>query len=271
MRRTAIWSVSLIVALLAVVLAMLVAGCGGSDDGAEEPAAASQQVERQERETTEQPAQQDAGDQDAQQDQEQQQPVERSAQSTSAAPRDSATLRIARSEPINLDPAQVTDVSSAVIIVEIFGGLLTLDQDLRIAPDLAEAVPGPTTNADGTVTYRFTLRRDAKFHDGKRISAGDVKWSFERHAAPETLSPTAPDFLGDIIGVREYTRGRADEIVGIQVIDDVTLDITIDSAKPYFLYLMTFPVAFVVDRAQVEADPERWSLRPNGTGPFQAP
>ncbi len=270
MRRTAIWSVSLIVALLAVVLAVLVAGCGGSEDGAEEPAAASQQVERQERESSEQPARQDAGEQqDQQEQQQQQQPVERSAESTSAGPRDAGTLRIARAEPINLDPAQVTDVSSAVIIVEVFGGLLTLDQDLRIAPDLAEAVPEPTTNADGTVTYRFTLRRDAKFHDGKRISAGDVKWSFERHAAPETLSPTAPDFLGDIIGVREYTRGRADEIVGIQVIDDVTLDITIDSAKPYFLYLMTFPVAFVVDRAQVEADPERWSLRPNGTGPFK--
>ena len=96
-----------------------------------------------------------------------------------------------------------------------------------------------------------------------------MKWSFERHADPETLSPTAPDFLGDIVGVREYTRGRADEIVGLQVIDEVTLDITIDQAKPYFLYLLTFPTAYVVDREQVEADPERWANAPNGSGPFR--
>ena len=64
-------------------------------------------------------------------------------------------------------------------------------------------------------------------------------------------------------------RGRADEVIGIQVIDDVTLDITILKSTPVFLYKMTYPTAYVLDREQVEADPERWALNPNGSGPFR--
>ena len=271
MRRTQTWAAGALIALLAALSAVLIAACGG-DDSAQPQSQSGERETRQQQQASvadgqerEERGQTDAADQDA----DQQDAAPSSQPAPQRAPRSDNTLRIARAEPLNLDPAQVTDVSSARIVVEVFGGLLTLDQDLRIAPDLAEAVPGPTLNADGTVTYRFTIRRDASFHDGKRISAEDVKWSFERHANPETLSPTAPDFLGDIVGVREYTRGRADEIVGVQVIDEVTLDITIDHAKPYFLYLLTFPTAYVVDREQVEADPERWANAPNGSGPFK--
>ena len=156
-----------------------------------------------------------------------------------------------------------------MIAVEIFGGLLVLDRSLRIAPDLAESVPGPTINDDGTVTYRFTIRSNATFHDGKQVTAEDFKWSIERNLDPETLSPTAPDFLGDIVGAAEYVRGRADEVVGVQVIDTQTLDITILQPTEVFLYKMTYPTGYVLDRRQVEADPERWALAPNGTGPFR--
>ncbi len=264
-RMTTIWAVALLIALAAA----LFAACGGDDSEQQSTASGDREDRQQQQAAPDDRQERPNGEQDAdEQGAQQEQAPTRTAEPQRAA-RPDATLRIARSSPLNLDPAQVTDVDSAVYVVEIFGGLLTLDQDLRIAPDLAESVPGPTVNSDGTVTYRFTLRSNASFHDGKRISAEDVKWSLERHAAPETLSPTAPDFLGDIVGAREYTRGRTDEIVGIQVIDELTLDITIDSAKPYFLYLLTFPTAFVVDRAQVEADPERWALEPNGSGPFK--
>ena len=266
--RTRVWAAAAGI----VFAAALLAACGGDDSAQQQSTATGDRQDRQQQQAPSDDGRQrqerQDGGQSAEQDARQEQATPRSAEPQRAV-RDDATLRIARSSPLNLDPAQVTDVDSAIYVVEIFGGLLTLDQDLRIAPDLAESVPGPTVNSDGTVTYRFTLRSDASFHDGKRISAEDVKWSLERHAAPETLSPTAPDFLGDIVGAREYTRGRAEEIVGIQVIDELTVDITIDAAKPYFLFLLTFPTAFVVDRTQVEADPERWALQPNGSGPFK--
>ena len=260
--------------LVALVLggALLLAACGGDDEEQQQQQAQSstrtertqpeedqqQEVERQERQATIQ-----------QQQQQQTDAAQSQADAAPAAPREAGEFRIARAEPINLDPAQITDVSSAVIAVEIFGGLVVLDRDLRIAADLAESVPGPSVNDDGTVTYRFTIRQNATFHDGKAITAEDFKWSFERNLHPETLSPTAPDFLGDIVGAAEYVRGRADEVVGIQVVDDHTLDITILQATPVFLYKLTYPTAYVLDREQVEADPERWALNPNGSGPFK--
>ena len=268
-------SVKALLVALALGAAILLAACGGDDEQQQQDQAQSstrtertqeeqdqqQEVTRQERQATiqQQQQQQQAGTAQAQAD----------ADAEPIAPRERGEFRIARAEPINLDPAQITDVSSAVIAVEIFGGLLVLDRDLRIAADLAESVPGPMINDDGTVTYRFTIRQNATFHDGKRITAEDFKWSLERNLHPETLSPTAPDFLGDIVGAAEYVRGRADEVVGIQVVDEHTLDITILQATPVFLYKMTYPTAYVLDRDQVEADPERWALNPNGSGPFK--
>ncbi len=267
--------------LLSVLLgaALLLAACGGDDQQQAQAEPTAQSAERTERTQTQPEQQQDttrAERQTTAQQQQQQQQSAAQAQadsdagpSASAEPRQRGEFRIARAEPINLDPAQITDVSSAVIAVEIFGGLLVLDRDLRIAPDLAESVPSPTTNDDGTLTYRFTIRDNATFHDGTPITAEDFKWSLERNLHPETLSPTAPDFLGDIVGAAEYVRGRADEVIGIQVIDAQTLDITILQSTPVFLYKLTYPTAFVLDRDQVEADPERWALNPNGSGPFR--
>ncbi len=265
----------LLVALALGAAAILFVACGG-DEEQPQPEAQQQRVAQTERTQTEQD-QQEATRQERQATIQQQQQQSGAAQAQAGAsddadplaPRERGEFRIARNEPINLDPAQITDVSSAVIAVEIFGGLLVLDRDLRIAPDLAESVPGPTINDDGTVTYRFTIRDNATFHDGKAITADDFKWSLERNLRPETLSPTAPDFLGDIVGAAEYVRGRADEVVGIQVVDEYTLDITILQATPVFLYKLTYPTGYVLDREQVEADPERWALNPNGSGPFR--
>ena len=266
--------------LVALAAAFMLAACSGSDEQqqASQTAGGSDREQRQESQSDQEQDQRQERQATIQQQQNQQQSRQQSdaaqAQASaddgvSAEPRERGEFRIARAEPINLDPAQITDVSSAVIAVEIFGGLLVLDRELRIAPDIAESVPGPTINDDGTVTYRFTIRDNATFHDGKRITAEDFKWSFERNLEPETLSPTAPDFLGDIVGAAEFVRGRADEVIGIQVIDDRTLDLTILQATPVFLYKLTYPTAYVLDRDQVEADPDRWALAPNGSGPFR--
>ena len=183
-------------------------------------------------------------------------------------PRTPGQLRIARGEPITLDPAITTDATSASYVVELFGGLVTLSRDLVVVPDLAEALPVPVINPDGSATYRFVIRRDALFHNGARVTADDVKRSIERHAAPGTFSPTAIDYLGDIVGARDYIRGRADAIQGIRVIDERTVEITIDAPKEYFLAKLTYPTAFIVDVDQIEADPRNWARSPTGTGPF---
>ena len=181
-----------------------------------------------------------------------------------------ADLRLPGGDPITLDPAIAGDAGSAAYIVEIFGGLLTIDQSLQIVPDIAEAMPTETRNPDGTVTYTFKIRRDALFHSDRPVTAQDFKYSLDRTARlGQTQSATAEAYLGDIVGAKDVTRGRADSISGVEVIDSSTLAITIDSPKSYFLAKLTYPTAFVVDQTQVEANPRNWTRKPNGTGPYE--
>lgn len=168
------------------------------------------------------------------------------------------------SDPPTFDPHLTGDTTSAGIIIEVFGGLTTIDKELEIVPDLAEDWE---VSNDGR-TYTFKLRDNLKFHDGKEVTARDVKWSLERAADPATEAPTVDVFLGDIIGVTEKAEGRAREITGVQVIDDRTISITIDQPKAYFLAKMSYPTSFVLDQANVEAG-EEWLRQPNGTGPFR--
>lgn len=176
----------------------------------------------------------------------------------------SGRIRLASGDPITLDPHLAGDATSAEYIVEIFGGLLTLDQDLNVVPDLAESVE---VSEDG-LTYTFVINQDAAFHDGRLVTAEDVAYSLTRAASRELSSPTALAYLGDIVGVREFFFGLADTIPGIEVVDERTIQLTIDAPKPYFLAKLTYPTAFVVDREQVESN-RNWTRRPNGTGPYE--
>ena len=168
------------------------------------------------------------------------------------------------SDPPTLDPHLTTDVDSAVYAVEIYGGLMTIDKELAIVGDLAETWE---VSPDGKTTT-FRLNPNAKFHNGRPVTANDVKWSLERAADPQTEAFNASVFLDDIIGVGQKLSGASTEIAGVQVIDDQTITITIDAPKAYFLSKLTYPVSFVLDQANVESD-KNWILEPNGTGPFK--
>lgn len=176
------------------------------------------------------------------------------------------TLRVPGSDPVTLDPALAGDAISATYVVELFSGLVTIDKDLNIAPDIASSWE---TSPDGKV-YTFHLRDNVVFHYSNRlVTAQDFKYSMERAADPDTASIVAEAYLGDIVGARDMVRGRADEISGIQVVDDFTLQITIDEPKPYFLAKLTYPTAFVVDKNQIESNPRNWLWKPHGTGPYR--
>ena len=167
-------------------------------------------------------------------------------------------------DPPTLDPHLMGDVTSSVIGGEVFGGLVTLSLDYQPVLDLAETC---SISEDGLV-YTFVLRENAKFHDGKPVTAHDVKWSIERAADPDTLSHTAETYLGDIVGVVDKLEGNANEISGLRVVDDRTVEFTIDAPKSYFLAKLTYPTAYVVDQDQVNND-GTWLEEPNGTGPFK--
>ena len=173
------------------------------------------------------------------------------------------TLRLFDSAPSVLDPALVQDATSAAYVVEIFSGLVTLDEQLRVAPDLAERWE---ISPDGK-RYTFFLREGAQFQDGKSVQASDFKYSLERACSPQLASPVAASYLGDIVGAQAVMQGQATQISGVRVLDERTLEITIDSPKAYFLSKLTYSTAFVVDKENAQT--RGWTLKPNGTGPFK--
>ncbi|MBK6793715.1 MAG: peptide ABC transporter substrate-binding protein [Anaerolineales bacterium] len=162
--------------------------------------------------------------------------------------------------PRDYDPA--TTYSSGDKLV--FSGLVMLDQNLNIRPDLAETWE---VSGGGTI-YTFKIRENARFHNGREVTAQDVAFSWERAASPELASDTVLTYLADIVGVREKALGQAESISGVKVIDDKTLQVTIDAPKPYFLMKLTFPTSYVVDEENVSAG-EEWVRQPNGTGPYK--
>lgn len=168
-------------------------------------------------------------------------------------------------DPPTLDPHLTSDTTSAGIVVEIFGGLVSFDTSLNLVADLAES----WEISSDAQTYTFKIRDNAVFHNGKPVRAQDFKWSLERAASPDTASPVAETYLGDIVGVSEVLDGNSASISGIKVIDDKTIQIQIDAPKAYFLQKLTYPTAFVVDRENVEAGGRTWTDKPNGSGPFK--
>ena len=179
-------------------------------------------------------------------------------------PTEENTLNLYGIDPLTLDPAVSGEMTSHEYIMQLFSGLVCLDDNLEPAPDIAQR----WQVSDDGKTYTFYLRDDVKFHNGREVKAEDFRYSWERACAPDTRSLTADTYLGDIVGVREVLAGKTKEISGVRVIGDYTLEVTIDAPKSYFLSKLTYPTAFVVDRANVESGGEWWH-NPNGTGPFK--
>lgn len=173
-------------------------------------------------------------------------------------------LTMVGADPPTLDPALTQDATSAEYIVEIYSGLVALNTKMEVVPDLAER----WELSDDGKTYTFHLRTGAKFHDGKEIKASDFQYALERATDPETGSTVADTYLGDIVGARDKLAGKRKQLPGVKVVDDSTLQLTIDAPKVYFLAKLTYPTAFVVDKANVESG-RTWTDKPNGSGPFR--
>ncbi len=137
------------------------------------------------------------------------------------------------------------------------------DDNSEIIPALAESY---TISDDGLV-YTFVLREGVTFSNGRAITAEDVKWTFERIFKPETLSPTS-FFFEAIAGSAEFAAGEAEEVSGIQIIDERTVEFTLSTPVYTMLQRFALPPAFIIAKEGVEAAGDDFGRQPLGAGPF---
>jgi oligopeptide transport system substrate-binding protein len=171
--------------------------------------------------------------------------------------------------PATIDPALSRDTDSAFLARQVFRGLVRLNSELEPVPDLAREIE---ISPDGRL-YRFTLHDDITYHDGSAITADRIKASIERATDPALThgdgdALPSRNYLDDIEGAVERMDGERDDIPGIQVIDDLNLEISLVQGVVDFLERLANPSTLIVDAEQASSDPDWW-LEPNGTGPFQ--
>lgn len=170
----------------------------------------------------------------------------------------------ASSDPGTLDPAALAGYDQMVIAPNLLEGLFRLSPDGRtIEPGIAEDY---SVSDDGTV-WTFNLRQNATFHNGDPVTAGDFKYSFERVLDPDVASPKAW-MLEDVAGAEEFMAGNADEVSGIEVVDDYTLQITLAKPLGFFRSILASPALAVVSPAAVEEYGEDFGQNVVSAGPF---
>lgn len=168
--------------------------------------------------------------------------------------------------PTSLDPGKVEDGDTIDMIQQVYEGLVTWSEDNQPVGLLADSW---TVSDDGTL-YTFKIKEGVKFHNGQDLTADDFKWTYERSCEPALISSTAPNYLGEIVGVKEKISGNAKEISGIKVVDKYTLSIQIDKVRPYFLGKLTYIVNAVLPKGGVPMSEIKNAKEMIGTGPFKA-
>jgi len=164
-----------------------------------------------------------------------------------------------------LDPAIGYDWQNWSMIKSLFDGLMSyVPGTTQLRPGLASSYD---ISKDGK-TYTFHLRKGVKFHNGRVMTATDVKYSLDRVTNPKTQSPGA-GFFASIAGYDAMANGKATSLAGVKVIDPLTVQITLSHPDATFLHVMAINFAYVVPREAVEKYGADFGKHPVGTGAFK--
>jgi len=185
-----------------------------------------------------------------------------------AAAADKQVLKIAwagfgSQEP--LSPASVRWGGQAISFSEFLTPIYP-DVEFNMKPLLATAI---TPNADRTV---WTLKVDprAVWSDGKKLSAADIKSSWEWSADPAQKITNLATQIGDLKGYADVSGGKAKEITGLVVKDDATLEMQLNNGDPFFDTKLAHFGMGILPVDKLKADP-LYLTKPNPVvnGPFQ--
>jgi len=162
------------------------------------------------------------------------------------------------------DPALVQDAYSGTAIEAVFTGLVSLDANLNVKPQMATSWD---KSSDG-LTWTFHLKSGLQFSDGTSVSANDIAYSINRALAKATQSPVALTYLGLIKDSDKMNAGSISTLIGDSLIvqDPNTLVIKLSKPGAYFLEAMTYPTSYVVEQSVIKKWGTAWTdhLADNG-------
>jgi oligopeptide transport system substrate-binding protein len=179
-------------------------------------------------------------------------------------------------EPKGLDPHIVSGVLESNILRALFEGLITND------PQSDTATPGGaalevTPDATATV-WTVKLRPDGKWSDGTPVTAQDFAFSYERMLTPE-LGAKYAEMLYFLKGAEDFNKGKTTDFstVGVEVMDDETLRLTLRGPTPYFREILkhytwtAVPRHIVLKHGKIGQRGNPWTRPENivGNGPYQ--
>jgi oligopeptide transport system substrate-binding protein len=146
-------------------------------------------------------------------------------------------------EPETLDPALITGQPEGRIVNALFEGLLRFDRQGRAGPGVASSWE---VSAD-RLNYTFHLRPEARWSDGRRVTAGDFVESWRRTLEPSTASAYSYQ-LFSVRGAEDFAGGKTTDFntVGVHASDQETLKVSLCRPTPYFLDLCAFPTLYPV-------------------------
>ncbi len=172
------------------------------------------------------------------------------------------------SHPETLDPTLASEIVGFNVIVNAFEGLTSLDSNDKAVPGVAER----WEVSDDEMVYTFYLKDDAKWSDGKPVTAYDFEYAWKRGIDSSSESDYAYQ-LFYIKNAEDIVEGNAsiDEL-GVEVIDDKTLKVTLESPTSWMPEMFAFPTYFPVRKEIVEKNPDTWTQNEEtlvSNGPFK--
>ena len=177
--------------------------------------------------------------------------------------RRSGTIQAALGAPIHsLDPAQAHFVAVADAVSTFLETLTRIDNGARISPGLAAEFQAE----DGGRRFRFRLREGVRFHDSRRLTVRDVRFSFERLL--RNSSANAAWSLLPIRGAAAFRDGEAEEISGFHIESAHEIVFELDRPQIFFPAVLTHPTTAILPEG-TDRIHGHWREGCPGTGPFR--
>lgn len=160
----------------------------------------------------------------------------------------------------SFDPTNATDINTSNVLTPLNMGLVQFGAGTEVIGAIAKNWYLDSDN----VTWIFNLRNDMKFHNGRKITASDVKFSFERLLSKELHSPNSW-FISMIKGSDEYMSGQAREVSGIVVTGESSIKLVLKYPYNSFVNNLAHASCSILPKEGI-ADIETNFI---GAGPFK--